>query len=492
MPRLFGTDGMRGTAGEWPMTPEFALRVGWAAGKILGGGTKRAAIVVGRDTRQSGPVLQSALMAGLLASGVDVLDVDVMTTPGVAWSARRLGAVAGAVISASHNPVEQNGIKFFGADGMKLKESVEEEIEALADPQDGSTPAHISFAKHQGKVMDSRGMHERYLEALLAEHSDLRLDGVPIVVDCANGAASKFAPELFAKLGALVTPMNASPSGTNINVEAGSEHVRQKPQKIGVLVQGFNASFGLAFDGDADRVIFIDEQRNVVDGDHMLGMLARYFDSRRILLGKTVVTTTMRNGGLKKFVEDAGMKLHETPVGDKYVVEKLASMRNELTPPRMVGLGGEQSGHIILLSNDYTTGDGLRTALYVIKAYLDSGLPSFSEAAASIGKTPQVIASADVGKGPRLDKDKLADLETETREANPSLTRINLRYSGTEPKFRAMLESDGQIDEMGLALMAKTICRSVQQTAGMPEGEIEIQNCTRGGLLNPTYPVEPL
>jgi phosphoglucosamine mutase len=483
MPRLFGTDGMRATVGEWPMTPEFVLRLGWVAGTTLGGSARRAAIVVGRDTRQSGPMLQSALVSGLLASGVDVLDVDVMPTPGVAWAVKRLGAVAGVVISASHNPMEQNGIKFFGPDGMKLKESLEEEIERKVDPQPNDPKFEFTLAKQQGRVMDSRSMHERYIEALLAEHADLRLDSMTIVIDCANGAASRFAPDLFARLGAQITPVNASPSGININADAGSEHIRQKPEKMGALVQSFNAQFGLAFDGDADRVIFVDNKGGVVDGDHMLGMLARYLDGRRILLTKTVVTTSMRNGGLKKFLEGNNLKVYETPVGDKYVVEKLVSMRNELTPPRMVGLGGEQSGHIILLSNDYTTGDGMRTALHVIKAFIDSGVSTFADSAASIGKTPQVIASADVGKGPRLDAPSLTALEQQTTAANPGLTRINLRYSGTEPKFRAMLESDGNPTEDGLAAIASELCRNVQKIAEIEDGAIEIQNCTRGGLL---------
>lgn len=483
MQRLFGTDGIRGTVGEWPILPELALRVGQAAGQVLGGGSRRAAVVVGRDTRQSGPMLQNAVAAGLLAGGVDVLDVDVMTTPGVAWVARRLGAVAGLVISASHNPVEQNGLKFFGADGMKLKESIEEEIEKLIEPHPNHAGSTFKVAKKPGRVMDSRNMHERYLEALSNEHADLRLDNFTMVVDCANGAASKFAPDLFSRLGAQVAAVNASPSGMNINVEAGSEFVRQKPEKIGALVKSYNANFGIAFDGDADRVIFVDDQGRVVDGDHMLGILAKYFDGRRLLLGKTVVTTTMRNGGLKTFVENAGLKFFETPVGDKYIVEKLASLRNDMTPPKVFGLGGEQSGHVVLLNPEFTTGDGIRTALYLIKALIESGAQSLAELAAQVGKTPQIIASAEVGGGPRFEKGALAALEQETAATTPGLVRINLRYSGTESKFRAMLESNGAPSEVELAVVAQRLCRQIQGVAGWPDGAIEIQNCSRGGLL---------
>jgi len=481
MPRLFGTDGIRGIVGESPMVPDLVLRLGQAAAQVFTANSRRAAIVVGRDTRQSGHMLQNALSAGLLSGGVDVLDVDVMTTPGVAWTVRRLGAVAGVVISASHNPMEQNGLKFFGADGMKLPESQEQEIENLVEAQ-----TTFAIAKKQGRIMDSRSMHERYLESLSNEHLDLRLDGLTLVVDCANGAASKFAPDLFSRLGAQVAAVNASPSGLNINVEAGSEFVRQRPDKIGALVKSYNANFGIAFDGDADRVIFVDEQGGVVDGDHMLGILAKYFDGRRLLLSKTVTTTTMRNAGLKNFVEAAGLKMFETPVGDKYIVEKLVSLRNDMTPPKMFGLGGEQSGHIVLLNPDFTTGDGIRTALYVIKALNESGAASLSALAATVTKTPQIIASADVGNGPRVDKEALAALEQETTAATPGLDRINLRYSGTEPKFRAMLESNGTPNEEALAAIATRICRHIQSVAGLPDAAIEIQNCSHGGLLSPT------
>lgn len=485
MPRLFGTDGVRGIVGQWPMVPEFALRLGLAAGQVLTRNVKRPAVVAGRDTRASGPMLQTALTAGFLATGVEVLDVAVMTTPGIAWTVKRLGAVAGAAISASHNPVDQNGIKFFGSGGMKLTEALEEVIEQMADPQPGDSPLSFPAPKQWGKVSDSSGMHDRYLEALLTEQPDLRLDGLTLVIDCANGAASKFAPDIFARLGAQVAAVHASPSGININVEAGSEFVRQRPEKLGSLVQSYKASFGVAFDGDADRVILVDEKGGVVDGDHILGMLARYLDGRRMLLSKTIVTTTMRNNGLKTFLEKAGLKLIETPVGDRYVAEQLAGLRNEMTPPRMIGLGGEQSGHIVLFNNDFSTGDGMRTALYVIKAYLDSGAATLSEFAAGIGKTPQVIASAEVGLGPRLDGETLANIEQQTLASTPGLTRINLRYSGTEPKFRVMLESDGTQAEEALANIAHRICKIAQSHAGA-RGSVEIQNCTRGGLLKPT------
>ncbi len=488
MTRLFGTDGVRGIVGEWPLVPEFALALGKAAGAVLAADSKRPAVVVGRDTRQSGPMLQSALVAGLLASSADVLELGVITTPGVSWLTKRLGLSAGVVISASHNPVEQNGIKFFGPQGLKLPEAVEHEIERLADPRpEDTTPNVMRPLAKPGRIMDGRGMHELYLEGLLAEHHDLRLDRLTLVLDCANGAASEYAPELFARAGADVVAIHASPTGLNINVNAGSESVRQWPGKMKDLIRSHHANFGLAFDGDADRVIFVDENGGVVDGDHMLGMLARYLDGNNQLLARSVVTTTMRNAGLKKFVETAGLQMYETPVGDKYVAEKLLELRRD-PPPGALGLGGEQSGHVILLDDDHTTGDGMRTALFVMRAFLESGAASMAEFAAGIGKTPQVIASAGVGRGPRLDKFALADVETQTLGDNPGLTRINLRYSGTEPKFRAMLESDGQQSEEALAEIALKICRQAQAVAGMEhaQADVEIQDCSRGGLLRTT------
>ncbi|MEK7440442.1 MAG: phosphoglucosamine mutase [Chloroflexota bacterium] len=484
MPRLFGTDGVRGTVGEFPMIPEFALALGRAAGFIFSVNDKRATVIVGRDTRQSGPMLNSALIAGLVASSVDVMDVGVIPTPAVAWLVRRLNAAAGAVISASHNPVSQNGIKFFGASGFKLSEKVEEEIERLADPQPHDEPLDWRESdRRPGRIVDGRGMHELYIESLLSEHHDLRLDHLRVVLDCANGAASEYAPDLFSRLGAQVIAIHASPTGVNINVDAGSEHARQNPQRMATLIQEHHAHFGITFDGDADRVIFVDDKGGVVDGDHILGMLGRYLDLHKKLLARSVVTTTMRNAGFKTYVESFGLTLYETPVGDKYVADKLLELCQPSAQNGVYGLGGEQSGHIMLMDDEHATGDGMRTALFVMRAFVESKVKTMSEFAAGVGKTPQVIASADVGRGARMEKAALADLEKKILAHTKGLARINLRYSGTEPKFRAMLESDGAQDEYALAKLATKICRDVQVFAEMKDGEIEIQNCTRGGLL---------
>ncbi|HKZ82598.1 MAG TPA: phosphoglucosamine mutase [Anaerolineae bacterium] len=480
--KLFGTDGIRAEVGTWPLVPDFVLRLGLAAGRVLGDENKPGdTIVIGRDTRQSSPMLHSALTAGLLAGGATVIDAGVITTPGVAYLARRLEAAAGVMISASHNPVHENGIKFFDRDGLKLSEMLEAEIERELEAS-GETHA----ARHFGRSIDGKGMHELYVKSLLAEHADLRLDDLALVLDCANGAASWFAPECLARMGARVIAIHASPTGLNINDRAGSEYVRRQPGELGRLVQQVNANFGLAFDGDADRVVFVDERGGIVDGDHMLGILSDYFDQRRELLAGAIVTTTMRNEGLARYARTRQLQMHETPVGDKYVVEKLLDLQRSAPEPDGYAIGGEQAGHVVLMDRDHTTGDGIRTALFIIQAFLESGARSLAEMASIVRKTPQVIASAYVGRGPRLDRAALNDLESECRRDLPALKRVHLRYSGTESQFRAMLEADEQMPEADLARTAWQICRRIQAVAGVDEGFLEILSCSRGGLLSPS------
>ena len=480
MGKYFGTDGVRGTVGEWPMVPEFVLRLGQSAGLVIRGARREATVVVGRDTRQSGAMLQQALTAGLMASGVHVIDLGVAPTPGVSWLVRHLNADAGVVISASHNPAGQNGIKFFAGDGRKLPEAQEEQIEKLLEP---GQPALFPVQTHIGHAHNGEIYQEMYQRALMGEHPGLSLEGLRIVVDCANGAASAIAPEVFSRMGAEVVAIHASPDGLNINVQAGSELVRRSLDEMNLLIKHHGARFGLAFDGDADRVVFVDENGRLIDGDHMLGFLSRYFDQQGRLLGKAVVTTTMRNSGLKARLAQAGIQMHETPVGDKYVTDKIFELKAADPDPKKVGVGGEQAGHILIVDEDHPTGDGIRTALYVIRALLESGATSLAEFAAGVGKTPQVIASAYVGSGPRLSKTELADMEAQTLSAQPGLVRINLRYSGTEPLLRAMLESDGRLNEALLARLAAALCRRAQQYAGAQGGEIDILNTTSGGTI---------
>jgi len=428
-------------------------------------------------------MLQDSLTAGLLACGVAVIDAGVITTPGVAFLVRRLGADAGIVISASHNPVGENGIKFFDAKGFKLSDTLEGEIEALA--AEPLSP-RMNLPRRLGHCVDGSGLRELYIADLVGEHADLHLERLTVVMDCANGAASDLAPECFARLGARVIAIHASPTGLNINDGAGSEHARRHPEALGGLVRQCNADFGLAFDGDADRVVFVDREANIFDGDHILGILAQYLDRRQQLLGQTVVGTTMRNSGFLRFVESAGFRFIETRVGDKYVTEQLVDLTRRYLTPRAFALGGEQAGHIVLLDDQHTTGDGIRTALYVVSAFLDSGMTSFTAFASRIKKTPQVIASAAVNGKPPLDEiGELNILKRTVRSNLLGLQRMELRYSGTESLFRAMLEADERHSEEELADVAWAICRAVQRASNAGDGHIEILNCTRGGLLYP-------
>ncbi|MBR9987676.1 MAG: phosphoglucosamine mutase [Desulfosarcina sp.] len=480
--KYFGTDGVRGHVGRHPLVPEFVSRLGYAAGAVLSRRASHPTFVIGRDTRQSGEMLQSALTTGLLASGATVVDLGVITTPGVAFMVRKMSAEAGIVISASHNPVNENGIKFFDEKALKLSESVELEIESLLnDPIDLSSAQAHQF----GRRIDGADMRELYADHLVDEHQDLTLRGIKLVLDCANGAASWYAPEVFSRLGAEVVAVHASPTGTNINVESGSEHVREYPEDLYALVQKYRANFGVVFDGDADRVIFVDEAGSLVDGDHMLAILGDYFHAQGRLLGKTVVSTSMRNGALVNYFADRVINFIETPVGDKFIMAELREMILQANQGDLIGLGGEQSGHIILMDETHTTGDGLRSAIYLIRAYLASGRETLAELAESIHKYPQVIASAYVAEKRDLEQlEYVMALRDAIRDDLPGLTRLSLRYSGTEPKVRLMLEADNRHSVIDLADKAFALCEAVQAATDTPPGShLEVLNVTQGGLV---------
>lgn len=480
--QYFGTDGVRGTVGQFPMVPEFATRLGYAAGKVLSKTDSSPTFVIGRDTRGSGEMLQSALTAGLLASGAIVVDLGVIPTPGVAFSVRRMEAEAGVVISASHNPVLENGIKFFNRSGLKLAEEVELAIESLLDQ---TMRLEENVGMNFGRRVDGTDLRESYVDHLVDEHFGFSLEGLKLALDCANGAASWYAPQVFSRLGAEIAVINASPTGKNINAAAGSEHVRREPQDLKAVIDHFNANFGVVFDGDADRVIFMDETGNLVDGDHMLAILGDYFKAQEQLLADTVVSTTMRNGALVNYFAERDIDFIETRVGDKYVMAELQGLRAKARPIGQIGLGGEQSGHIILMDGDHATGDGLRSAVYLIRAFLSSGKRTLAELAESIHKYPQVIASAVVAEKIELDQlNRVQKLRRAIEEDLPGLTRLNLRYSGTEPKVRLMLEADNRHTVEELADKAFTLCEAVQAETGTPEGRfMEVLNVNRGGLI---------
>jgi len=480
--KYFGTDGVRGHVGKHPLTPDFITNLGYAAGMVLSRQASHPTFVIGRDTRQSGEMLQSALTTGLLVSGATVVDLGVITTPGVAFMVKKMNAEAGVVISASHNPVGENGIKFFDAEGLKLSQEIELEMEkVLESPTDLGEIKEAQF----GRRVDGRDMRELYADNLVDEHPVNILGGLKLVLDCANGAASWYAPEVFSRLGAEIVVIHASPTGKNINREAGSEHVRRQPEDLEALIKKYEANFGIVFDGDADRVVFVDEKGNLVDGDHMLAILADYLMEEDRLLGNAVVSTTMRNGALVNFFEERHLHFVETPVGDKYIMEELREMMSTDHKENQIGLGGEQSGHIILMDENHATGDGIRSAVYLIRAFLASNRERLADLAESINKYPQVIASAVVLEKIDLNQlDSVMALKDAIKGDLPGLTRLNLRYSGTEPKVRLMLEADNRHSEKDLAEKAFALCEAVQVATGTPPGAfLEVLNVTRGGLV---------
>ena len=476
-PRYFGTDGIRGLAGTPPMSEEFVRSLGAAAARVLGGKKQRAPLfLIGRDTRLSGPGLQTALTGGLLASGAQVIDLGVLPTPGIAFLTRKLGADAGVVISASHNPAPENGIKFLNAQGMKLPEEVELAIEALLEPAGRGSSSGVK----NGELL-----REIYLQDLQDSQPGLDLSGKTLLLDCANGAAFDLAPELFRRFGANVIALNTAPNGLNINAQAGSEHLRADPAIFGSLTREYGADLGMAFDGDADRVILTDENGHMVDGDHMLAILAEFFLARGELLGGTLVTTTMANGALTSYCKQKGIHLIETPVGDKYITDELLRLSRAEEAQGKIGLGGEQSGHIILLDESHRTGDGIRTALFMLRVLAENGGQPLSALTGQIGKFPQLIASCNVDSKPELTEiPALNALLEEVRQELPGLVRLNLRYSGTEPKCRLMLETDTRHTPAEVARQAWRVCELVQRETGTaPGAKIEVLNVSDGGLM---------
>ena len=478
--KYFGTDGIRGTAGTDPMCPAFVYRLGQAAGQVLGADHAQLTFLIGRDTRASGPILQQALADGLIASGATVLDLGILPTPGIAYLVNRIGATAGAVISASHNPASENGIKFLNRQGMKLSEALEAQIEALLENP------RIEQAQTPGQLLDGSHLYADYEQDLLMSQPGLDLGGMTLVMDCANGAAWKVAPEVMRKLGARVLAINADPDGV-INQVAGSEQVRGDPSRLAQLVLENGADIGIAFDGDADRVILMDETGQLIDGDHMLAILADHFHAAQQLLGNAMVTTIMANGALTKYALQRGFEVMETPVGDKYVTEALLALSEKNTQPGMVGIGGEQSGHIVLLDAQHRTGDGLRTALFMLNVIKSAPGQSLATLAERIRKYPQLVASCVVAQKIELStlpglQEVLACLQQDL----PGLVRYNSRYSGTEPKYRLMLETDTRHTPPEVAAKAWQICRLIQHETGTTLGsKIEVLNVADGGLMPP-------
>ncbi len=424
--RLFGTDGVRGTANTEPMTPDIALRLGQAAGLLFRRGQHRHRVVVGKDTRLSGYMIESALVSGFLSAGMDVTLVGPMPTPAIAMLTRSLRADLGVMISASHNLFEDNGIKLFGPGGFKLSDEQEKEIEALMRADDGLRLASPLDLGRASRLTDAAG---RYIESAKASFPrGLRLDGLKIVIDCAHGAAYRVAPTALWELGADVVKIGCDPDGTNINRDCGST----TPRTLCAEVLRHGADLGLALDGDADRLILSDERGQIVDGDQVLALIARAWKSDGRLAGGGVVATVMSNLGLERFLAGEGLTLVRTPVGDRYVAEKMRETG--------CNVGGEQSGHMIL-SDFATTGDGLVAALQVLAVVVERKRRA-SEVTRVFEPVPQRLRSVRfVGASPL----GTPDLDRACREAEARLGargRLLLRASGTEPVIRVMAEGD--------------------------------------------------
>lgn len=429
--RLFGTDGVRGIANSRELSPELAYRLGLAAARVLirhesHGHDKgsRPALVVGRDPRVSGHLLEAALTAGAMAAGVDVFRLGVVTTPAVAFLVKQLGAQAGAMISASHNPAEYNGIKFFSVDGYKLPDAVEDEIEALVKSRPETLP-HPTGAG-VGRTFDRPEVIELYIQHLIRTVR-VNFNGLRLVVDCANGSAAAIAPEVYRRLGAEVISIFDQPDGININDGCGSTH----PERLLRETAGRGAQAGLAHDGDADRVLLASEKGELVDGDQILAICGRHRLRQGTLRGQTVAATVLSNLGLEQCLKGCGGRVVKTAVGDRYVLEEM--LKRGLT------LGGEQSGHVIFLEHS-TTGDGILTALQVLAVMVETG-QTLSELAGQMPRFPQVMVNVQVSdKTGLLTNPAIIGAVRKAEGVLGDLGRILVRPSGTEPLVRVMVE----------------------------------------------------
>lgn len=424
--QFFGTDGVRGKANIHPMTAEFALKLGMAAGAYCLRGDHKHRVVIAKDTRLSGYLLEPALTAGFIASGMDVILVGPLPTPAVASLTRSLRADLGVMVSASHNPYQDNGIKLFGPDGYKLSDEAELEIESriLAGPGES-----LADSEHLGKATrldDARG---RYIETL--KHSfpkHLRLDGLKIVLDCANGAAYHVGPPVLWELGAEVIPMAVEPNGRNINHECGSTHPKRMIERV--LAEG--AHLGIALDGDADRVVMCDETGQLLDGDQLMAIVATHWARHGLLRGGAVVATEMTNLGMERYLQGLGIGLVRTAVGDRYVMEAMRA--------KACNLGGEQSGHLIL--TDYaTTGDGLLAALQVLALLVEQQIP-LSAAAGLYTPMPQLLKNVRFTGASPLDAAPVQQAIEQARAQLNGRGRLFIRKSGTEPLIRIMAEGE--------------------------------------------------
>ena len=446
---IFGTDGVRGKANFAPMTVENALALGRAAGKLFRRHSGKHRVVVGKDTRLSCYMFENALIAGLCSMGVDTLMVGPLPTPGVAFITRAYRADAGIVISASHNSFEDNGIKFFSSDGIKLSDDWEREMEKLIaenDFDDDLPPSHL--IGRNKKIDDAAGRYIEFVKATFGKK--LSLNGLKIALDCANGAAYRVAPHVFNELDGQVFSYGIDPNGLNINQKCGSLH----PENIQRAVIEHHADVGVALDGDGDRVILVDEHAQIVDGDQMLAICAKHMVEEGTLINKRVVATVMTNMGIVKEMEKNGIEVLQSAVGDRYVVKEMIENDTEL--------GGEQSGHIIFLEHN-TTGDGLVSALQVLRIMVTTGY-SLSELAKPFEKFPQVTVNVRVkSKQPLEEIKEVQNVIRDVEEKLQGTGRVLVRYSGTEHLCRVMVEGK---DQHQISAFAAQIAESVEKSIG--------------------------
>lgn len=426
--KYFGTDGIRGTANSFPMTAGIAMRVGMAAGIAFRRGDHRHRVVIGKDTRLSGYMIENALVAGFTAAGMDVFLLGPVPTPAVAMLTRSMRADIGVMISASHNPYHDNGIKLFGPDGFKLSDSIEAQIEALLDQDLESQLVH---ATDIGRATRVEGVQARYIEfAKRTLPRKMSLEGLRIVVDCANGAAYKVAPEALWELGADVVPIGVKPNGKNINEDCGSTSTGELRRKV----KETRADIGIALDGDADRVIICDENSKIIDGDQIMGVVSEYWNKSNRLAGGGVVATVMSNLGLERFLNGIGLELARTKVGDRYVVEHMRK--------HGYNLGGEQSGHMIM-SDFATTGDGMVAALQVLAVVQAEDRP-VSEVCRKFDPVPQIMKNVRYTSGKPLECQEVKQVVTDAEHRLGETGRVVIRASGTEPLIRIMAEGDDE------------------------------------------------
>lgn len=427
--RLFGTDGIRGTANQTPMTVETAQRLGQAAGLRFTRGDHRHSVLVGKDTRLSGYMIESAMVSGFLSAGMDVTFVGPLPTPAIAMLTRSLRADLGVMISASHNPFEDNGIKLFGPDGFKLSDVDEHEIEDLMESDLTGRLAAPDKIGRASRLNDAAG---RYIEHAKASFPrKIRLDGMKIVIDCANGSAYRVAPTALWELGAEVIRIGCTPDGVNINEQCGSTY----PETLCAAVRQHKAHLGIALDGDADRVLIADETGHLIDGDQILALIAQSWNREHRLEGGGIVATVMSNMGLERFLNDLNIGLERTSVGDRYVVERMRE--------RGINIGGEQSGHMVL--TDFgTTGDGLIAALQILAFLVEDGRPA-SQVCRLFKPFPQKLQNIRFTGVSPLERESVKEKQAEIEKQLAGRGRLVLRKSGTEPLIRVMVEAEDSL-----------------------------------------------